>query len=161
MPAQLILQQECRTERSRREREDPLFFELNNGYQDRLSHKWITIGKSRRCSYRRIHRTWGNDKIGGLGWKTIELGEVIQSEQSSCGCRSVDMTPMAVEFRGITFRQLSAVHANASRRCMKEKWLSTNDVSTKGLKKPLTSETVTLYDKLLHYQAIYREGRRC
>jgi len=44
------------------------------------------------------------------------------------------MTPIEVEVRGITFRQLCAVHANASRRCIKVKWLSTKDFKT-----PLTS----------------------
>ncbi len=83
----------------------------------------------RRCSYTKKN-TYKSTEV------TAILGEEIPRKKNT---NRSSYTPMPVELRGITLRQLRGINANVIARCEKEGW-----VDHKG--EPLTPETVTLYD---------------
>jgi len=109
------------------------FDELNKGYD--YEGKYVEMDIPRRCSYSKMTDSFGDPE------KTVIIGNEIQRQMSSPPDGSSLITPMPVELRGITLRQLRAIIANIKRRCLKERWVSTNDNKTL-----LTPEKVTLYD---------------
>ncbi len=84
-----------------------------------------------KCSYSK-KTEWGES----IPEETGILGEEVPRMKTSSG---TSYTPMPVELRGITLRQLRAINANIIARCEKEGW-----VDHEG--KPITPDTVTLYD---------------
>ena len=113
---------------------DDRFEELLNGYHRSRGYNrnetYVEMDKPRPCSYTK--RSYPTKE-------TVLMGEPIPRQKSPNGRALI--TPMAVEWRGITFHQLLAVKANTRERCTKEKWVSTKDGTTL-----LTPEKVTLYD---------------
>ncbi len=116
--------------------QEQTFKELIEGYihggeylVEALTEK-IDMGP-RKCSYSKKTDARGNPE------KTSFLGRNISRKKTANGRSSY--TPLSVEMRGITLRQLWAIKANVVERCKKEGW-----VSHEG--KALTLETVTLYD---------------
>lgn len=81
-------------------------------------------------------RQIGNEENKNFDIQTIFTGSPFGSNEE----RNIP-----VEMRGITLRQLRAVKANIERRCIEEKWVSTNDWQTL-----LSPENVNLYD-IDHY----------
>ncbi len=104
------------------ERLDPEFYELTQGFI--LEGEWVSMDQPRACSY--------YNKNG----ENVTLGEKV-SPQKSCDGTSFRSIP--VEMRGITLRQLRAIFANASRRCVEEKWV---DLSSN---KRVTPKNMNLY----------------
>jgi len=106
------------------------FKELIDGYiHDGILEK-VDMAEPRNCSY--SNKTeWDKNQKKLVPKETVILGEEVPRMKS--------YTPMPVELRGITLRQLRAINVNIVARCEKEGW-----VNYEG--KPLTPETVTLYD---------------
>ncbi len=91
----------------------------------------VDMASPKECSYRK----WDDD---AREVKRVILGKRILPCKK-VGNRRFSHTPMDVQYRGITLRQLRAIYANIVERCEKEGW-----VNHKGQR--LTPETVTLYD---------------
>jgi len=115
---------------------DNRFDEFNKYYEHKEGD--LEMGKPRPCAYSK-KTGYDNDGIAVVVFpiETVTIGEPIPRQKSPKG--SVDITPMPVELRGITLRQLRAIIANMKRRCVKEKWTDWNG-------NLLTPDKVTLYD---------------
>jgi|AntRauTorckE5430_2_1112549.scaffolds.fasta_scaffold05693_4 hypothetical protein len=77
------------------------------------------MDKSRRCSSNKETKSFGECEA------FVSIGETIPRKLSPHG--SAIITPMSVEQRGITYRQLYAIFVNIERRCIKEKWKGRDD----------------------------------
>ena len=98
------------------------------------------MAESRQCSYGK-ETDWDDVQDKFVPTKTEILGKGVHRKKKRwTSHRSASYTPMKVELRGITLRQLRAINANIIARCEKEGWVSTLN------SKPLTPDTVTLYD---------------
>ena len=89
------------------------------------------MGISRHCSYNIINH------YDGECMNKVPIGTPIAKAKSRNG--SSDLTPMPVEFRGITLCQLRAIYVNGKRRCIKENW-----TTREGGK--VTPDSLNLYD---------------
>jgi len=105
------------------------FRELIDSYE--YEGEKVDMSSPRQCSYSKKTDVRGNPK------ETVILGEEVARIQNANGSSH---TPILVELRGITLRQLHATNANIIARCEKEGWVSTFDG------KSLNPDTVTLYD---------------
>ncbi len=124
------------------------FQELIDGYElvmkgekvkvDMNIHIHIHMAEPRPCSYTQ-EMEWDHVCDTSVPKKTEIIGKGIRRKKIPNN-RRANHTPMPVELRGITLRQLHAINANIVARCETEGWVSTFDG------KPLTPETVTLYD---------------
>jgi len=92
------------------------------------------MGKPRPCSYNK-KTDWDYVNRSIIVKETVTIGEPRQKSPNG----SADITPVPVELRGITLRQLRAIKANVERRCEKEGWTDQEG-------NLLTPEKVTLYD---------------
>jgi len=108
------------------------FQELNKGYKH--EGKYVNMGEHRKCSY---NKHGFDDKYKLDVKEIVPIGKPVPRQKSPNG--STKITPMPVELRGITLRQLRAIIANVERRCKKEEWKDWNG-------NLLTPETVTLHD---------------
>ena len=132
-----------RGDAEKRKRTRAKFHEFNKGYTHKeellppYPHlQFVEMGKPRKCSYSK-KTEYENRKFNVK--ETVTIGEPITRQKLRLPEGSAKITPMPVELRGITLRQLRAIKANMERRCEEEGW--------KDWKKNiLTPEKVTLHD---------------
>ena len=96
-----------------------IFHEFNKGYKH--EGKDVRMGEPRACSYSKTDYEYNENHNSKIVVKEIiAIGKQVPRQKSPKG--SVDITPMPVELRGITLRQLRAIKVNVERRCKTEKW---------------------------------------